>query len=255
MEGCWKLKFEEAFCSQNHRYYSVDEITAIYLKEPDVFASLYRNNLFCPGCQKAKLSYNNASIPYLKSYPNAEHTDSCDLRQSEMSSDDAYAFSQDPASQEVIQRQMQSILQNLLAMSSTGGSIAHQKICNGKSGSKTAALNTVTRKRLARKRIDMPMREEDYDCVKCFYGPVIFRWEKDAQTGKMKILLRHQITKRFLGKLKVSKDVYDHIADNIKGTKEFRCNIVFVAIAEKRSDGRYFTATLRHSTHLLLSKT
>lgn len=245
------MKFEDAFCDRVNRVISIQQAKSKFEKNAEEFAEDFKNNLWCPECRKAQLSFKNASTPYFSTYPNAHHADDCSLKQGELTSGETKQFLEDNKNKSKIVRQVQSLLQVLLQEQPVGSApkskrkshstVAPQKLEKDLNGQG---------KRIPRKRIDTPFCDEDFGCYKLFYGNVNLTWEKDKNAG-YNILLRSMGGKKFLCRIRVTDKVFPHIPNDFYSTKAFDCKIVFLAEIRKAEKG-YGKAYLEWSEYLTL---
>lgn len=250
------MKFEESFCTNKCKTFTIDEIAYIHNMNLKVFANEYKDYLVCPECHKANLSYNNATTPYFRAYPKAIHKEGCSLIQEEMTEKQAIKFIGDKKNNASIIRQMESILAILILDEPEPYPLpkpkCHLRITPNNTESKSNLLYNSTR--FPRKRIDIAFRPEDYDCYKFFYGKVILQWEKDNTKGRYKMLLFHPKTKKMICKILVSNTVYSYIDNKYKFPYKYICNIVFLATFIENKEHAYQTTSLRFGHYLSLIK-
>lgn len=248
------MKFEDAFCTTLNRPITIEEVSYIFQNDRDTFISAIKDSLICPECKNVPLIYNNAATPYFSVYPKAIHSESCTLRQDEMDADEASRFLSDITNKQIIQRQMDSLISQIL-------SEASPKLANPKAAfmqstfSKSSKSKTpVSSKRLSRKRIDLPFREEDFNCEKIFYGRVHLKWEKCSNSSQdaYKILLCHTVKKTLLCKLKITSKVYSYLPSKYKSINELECAVAFVALFSEDSTKHYQATHLKHSERITI---
>lgn len=248
------MKFEEAFSTYDSCLHSIEEIANLYSSNPKKFKVNYNLSFVCPECHIAKLSFNNATTPYFKSYPHAIHADNCELKQNEMSWSVAEKFSDNPDNATLIRRQMNSILNSLLKTNPLSSVALAPKDNTKMSKCTKTIVATTTTKRLPRKRIDLPMNDEDYNRIKYFYGRVSLNWEKDEKNKRYKILLWHREKGKLLCKISVSYTLYGYIPTDFKYPKNYNCNIVFMGTIEKLEGKSYCQGHIRFADRLIVCK-
>lgn len=251
------MKFKDAYCTKLNTLFFIDEITRYYRTDKQFYKDNIEKNLICPECKQAQLAYNNAATPYLSAYPKSEHAEWCSLKQDELDPIQTDTFIRNPKNKEQISRQLESVLTMMLDTVPHASTKAIPK--KSKISSSSSELVTPTkqlRKRIARKRIDLPFTEEDFNCYKLFYGSVRLQWEKEDDMEDYKILLRRQNTsdKRLLCRLWISPKVYYYLPIEFKFPKEFNCNIVFLAKIKNKGK-TYKDARIKISQYLSLTKT
>lgn len=250
------MKFEEAFSTFDDRCHSIDEICMLYNCDMQNFQKNYKGTFYCPLCRQALLSYNNAVTPYFKSYPDSKHAEDCELRQDEMHPSAAQKFVDDPDNNAMIQRQMQSILSSLFKeeKETTTKKPNMQNVVTGGISYTTSAPQVT--KRLGRKHFDLPLRAEDFDCVKYFFGTAHLVWEKAENKGRnyYKILLYHIKERKLLCRILITEKVYEYMMPDYKYPEEYDCKLVFVSKAEEKSGKNYFQTYLSTSKHIQISK-
>lgn len=234
------MKFEEAYHSQKDVNLPLYEITNIFVNEPNIFETQYRHFLFCPECQQAKLSYRNADTPYLSAYPKAQHDLDCTLAQDTVNQAQALRIINDYNNnlevRQEIHRQMDSIMRILLAENNAlpvrENMVQQHNNVNQRHENPNAQQNN--HNRLPRKRIDLMLKDTDYDVYKIFYGNVILRWkEAHSPYHYNKILLYTINTHEFKCQIKVTDKVYAYLSRELKDTNNTQCKIVFIGKLKK----------------------
>lgn len=248
------MKFEEAFSTYDNCLHSIDEIAKLYTSNPKKFKANYNLSFVCPECYMAKLSFNNATTPYFKSYPHSVHDDDCELKQDEMSCSVAERFSDDPDNAPLIRRQMNSILNSLLKTDTVPYITLAQKDNTKMSKCTKNTVALTTTKRLPRKRIDLPINDEDYNRIKYFYGQVLLKWEKDEKNKRYKILLCHREKGKLLCKISVSNTFYGYIPKDFKYPQSYNCNIVFMGTVKKLEGKSYCQGHIRFADRIIVCK-
>ncbi|MEG2073880.1 MAG: hypothetical protein RRY54_03865, partial [Angelakisella sp.] len=177
------MKFEEAYCATYMETYSVDFISDIFAKSPDIFSKNYQGNLYCPECHKAQLSFKNAQSPYFSAYPKAPHEPDCTLKQNTMSVKQSKKFISEEKNKDKIQRQMQSVMLRLFSVvAKPRQTKVYVSTSKPTVTTSTIELPKTETNQLQQKRIDLAFRPGDFGCYKLFYGKVIARWEFDEKT-------------------------------------------------------------------------
>lgn len=247
------MKFEEAYSTFDKENHTIKKIQNIYIKTPITFAENYKESFLCPNCRLAKLQYNNAATPYFSAYPHAKHTPDCYLQQKELSPKSAEFFVQNSQNTTVLLRQMQSIINSLLpshSLSSSKNQVLPTTIAIPSSSHTSKSSQN---KRMTQKRFDLPLRIEDYNCYKYFYGKSRIKWEYDNRIKKHKLLLRNIEDNTFLGRIFITPSVYQYLSKEYKAPLEYSCYIVFAAKLSK-TDKNYFEGTLYRSNHMIITK-
>lgn len=244
------MKFEEAFYLKKNLNIPIYVLTDIFVNHPKLFEMNYRRFLYCPECQQAQLAYNNAKSPYLSAYPNSVHDNDCDLAQNVATHEESrrivYNYNCNPETRENIARQMDSTLRLLLAEKSISyvnqNSPLQHRDCTEQQDNNHNAQQ-VKPPRLPRKRIDLPLKDSDYNTFKIFYGNVILRWKKVEKTGVhsgfYKMLLYTQKENEFKCSIKITETVYSHLPTEYKSISNTLCKIVFIAQLEKSQTELY----------------
>lgn len=247
------MKFEEAYSIYDNETLSIETIKTIYNQDPRAYIENYKFSFFCPECHLAQLSYINAVVPYFRAYPKAKHHENCDLQQDERSRKAAKIFVENDQNITIIQREMQSVLCSLFVSHSKHIPVHHSSSTSKTSSTTTHASHSSRNKRMGRKRIDLPFREEDYNCYKYFYGKAKIKWEYDKKSQKFRLLLRHIETNKFLGRIFVTLPVYGHLPSEYKTPTEYCCGIIFTAEI-KNQEKSYFSTILYNSSYIMITK-
>lgn len=236
------MKFEEAYCSHAKKTLTIQKVAAVYKFDTEEFVKHYKEGLYCPECKEAKLSYNNAAIPYFKTYPKAKHCENCSLRQEEMGAKEIKEYIDSKEGKERAERNIESLMIRLLD-ESTDYRIKGKNIkANEESerpNSSTPLTKSNSRKRFPQKRIDTMLSEEDLDIFKLFYGTVNICWECDNRSNDFKLILRNKTNRKFLCKIRVTTSVYSHINPSYKFEGYRECKIVFLASLKKSKNTVY----------------
>lgn len=242
-----KCKFEDAFCSKSGRIIDIAEVSDLYASNPAEYKKI-SDNLYCPECKKAKLSFVNGSTKYFRTFKGSLHNENCSLIQDLMNVKQTTDFIRNTENRDAILRQITSALTMLF----NDNSKKAIKKTNVTELDETQTITGVStnykkRKRIARKRIDLPFSDEDFNAPKIFYGKVCALWEKE--NNKYKLLLYSLKTKRLLCKIFVTEKVYQYIPEKYKLEKSFKCGISFLANFQKRVE-TYHITNLGHSDYI-----
>lgn len=234
------MKFEEAYHSLQGVNLPLDKITKIFINEPCLYEEQYHHFLFCPECQQAQLSYKNADTPYLSSYPQAHHDIDCSLAQDTVNPVQAKRMIKDYNSNEElrqeIQRQMNSIMRILLAENNNlivrENAVQFHNHIHHQNENPNAQQNN--HQWLPRKRIDLMLKDADYNVYKIFYGNMVLKWKKqDKSSGYYRISLYTVNTNEFKCQIKITDKVYHYLSEEIKNIDNKPCKIVFIGQLEK----------------------
>ena len=244
------MKFEEAYCDYIKRTITLDAITGLYKTNYSLYAKSYKNSFWCPECRKVRLSYNNDTPPYLSAYPNSLHDEYCTYRQDELPSEKVNALVSSRRYMDVIRRQMDSLMHLLFASEppekNVNSTPKHPTLLP-KRPKGTESGNT---QQIPRKRIDTPLRENDYDTYKLFYGDVTLSWEvKDKFCPKNKFVLRDLNNRKFICRICITDKVCPHIPSQFKNTEPYHGKVVFFGKVTRDQSG-YKQNTLEHSSYL-----
>lgn len=250
------MKFEEAYWTKESKLLSIDEITQYFRKDKSFFSSDIKTCLLCPECKKPNLAYNNAATPYLSVYPNSEHELGCSLKQDEMTAKEADRFVDNPENDEMIIRQMENVALTMFDSSKKGGRSSSKSTAVPKTSSSIVKPSLSISKRLARKRIDLKFDEDDFDCIKIFYGTVFVKWENfyriwSGVNEEWHKILMYNKNNKLVCRLEISPRVYYYIPENYKKINNTHCNIVF--LAKFKNKGKTYRETrLRKSDFLIM---
>lgn len=245
-----KCKFEDAFCSKSGRIIDIAEASDLYASNPAEYKKI-SNNLYCPECKKAKLSFVNGSTKYFRTFKGSLHNENCSLSQELMSVKQTADFIANTENRAAILRQIASAMAVLFNDNS-------KRIIKKTNVTELDETQTITgfstnykkRKRIARKRIDLPFSDEDFNAPKIFYGKVCALWEKT--NTKYKLLMYSLKTNKLVCKIFVTEKVYQYIPDKYKFEKSIECAISFLATFQKREEAYHIT-NLEHSDFLKIN--
>lgn len=250
------MKFEEVYYKVENRVLPLYDIEDIYFNSPSEYVNKYKEHLFCPECRIARLSFNNAELPYFSTYPRALHGDDCSLTQDEASAKITTDFLKDKRNLDEISRQINSVVRILLEEKTETNSIKRTiKNTTNNNGSKIVATKKHTHKkpRVPRKRIDIPFRSDDYNVEKIFYGDVLLKWKYYPDEKCYRLLLYHPVKKNFRCSIKITMRVYDHIKE-YKRFDNCVCKVVFIGELNEPKQGHKSNnvgfATLVYSEYL-----
>lgn len=257
------MKFEEAYCTKLNKLLTIDDVTFYYKYDKQFYIQEIKKYLICPECKQPNLEYNNAENPYFSTYPDTKHDINCSLKQKEMSPKQTAKFISNPDNNDIVLRQMDSILTMLMGNCTSKKSVAGDlnkptnQIKNGTKRNSPATMN-----RIPRKRIDVAFSEEDFNCDKLFYGSVHLKWEKGKRTinGKVeeyyKILLygTKKNNTKLLARLRITQKVYNFLPNNYKIPNEYNCKIVFLANFPIQRKKEYQTTSIKTSQMIILEK-
>lgn len=250
------MKFEEAYWKKEDKNLSIDEITGNFRSNKSFFSSDIKDCLFCPVCQKPNLAFNNASTPYLSTYPNSEHAAGCRLIQDELSPKRADKIVSNPKNKDIIIRQMEYVFLTLFDSSTKTGKSSSKSISFPKSSHSFAKEHKTTSKRFSWKRIDLSFNVDDFDCFKIFYGTVFVKWETDYHTSDGIIEEWHKILmynkkEKMVCRLEISPRVYSYIPETYKKINNTNCKITF--LAKFKNNGKtYRKSSLINSEFLMM---
>lgn len=249
------MKFETAYHNAKHCSFRPDQIASIQIISMSDYVKDYKDYFVCPECYQAKLAFVNARTPHFRSYPESLHKEGCSIAQEEM---DAQTFNGElkNAKETTIAREMDSILITLLSKREKQNNTASKNNLKQVSSHPSKHKKPISkRKRPPRKRIDLPLNDEDFDCYKFFYGDVNLTWEDSSDGTYKKILLFSPETKKLLCKIKVTNLVYFYIPEEYKQPKKFSCHIVFLAkIPYPLNDRSYYSCFLQLGQYIKLVK-
>lgn len=224
------MKFEEAYCETTKMQLTINEAKELFMETPIAFAERIKGHLFCPECKQPRLAFHNAQTPYFSTYPLEEHQADCTLRQEELSRDAAAAYVNSKFNFQEIKRQIDSLIV-LLGADTQYMNVKDKKgTKKDENAAKADDIYKRKKKRLPRKRIDVALTDDDYDCYKLFYGAVSLIWEKDEKRPERnKLLIRTQDGRRFLCRVIVRPQEFAFVPSEYKKSGQFLGKIVFLA--------------------------
>lgn len=250
------MKFDEAYCETDMKTYTIEEISRLYNLHLDIFVKEYKDHFLCPECHTASLTFVNASIPYFRTYPNSKHLDDCFLKQEEMDQAQLKNYLADKDNTDSVNRQIQNALASLFVNNQEFNSDKEAGHMAYTSASPRSFESIYERKRIPRKRIDLPFREEDFDCTKIFYGTVNLQWLKAKHSNSYKLILSSPTAHKRLCILAVTEKVYMNLNPTYKNQDFYLCNIAFLSEfqKERNESNNPLFSFLRTSQYLVIEK-
>ena len=265
--GCHTVKFEEAFHSETGSLIAIQEIEKIYKLHPKVFAKKYNDNLYCPECRQARLTYVNRVSPYYRTFKQSIHSIDCTLAQDVMDKQVIKTFVENPNNNDQIAHQLDRVIRTCLKNNDFPKGCLRKTQSISDENSNSVITNTTTRNsnRIPQKRIDnfnpkKSDRSEFLDCYKLFYGIVNIKWEsvKTESDIYYKLLLYSQNAPLLICRIRVSQAVYQWIDPSYRSLQNKVCYVSFLAKFASSYDEKptgnitksYLSTTLLHSNYL-----
>ena len=249
------MKFEEAYVKPLDKIIDINELSLISRTDILNFATI-RKQLYCPECRKAQLAYVSGNIPHLRTFPDAKHEEVCSLRQEELSGTALKLLLQQGHTQRV-EKEIENVLFIMLEnrvqkQVQKNDSTLSNKNRTIKGSARACTLN----KRIPRKRIDLPMNDDDFGIPKIFYGQVFLRWKKKINTdnGYMLLLFSKPEDEEAVCLLNISPAVYSYLPKPYKKQSVAYCKILFFGEVKKtynhKTGNSFICSTIRIDKHL-----
>ena len=231
-------KIEEALVQSLNRIVFVKKLTNLKFSNETAFEKI-KDDLYCPECYQAQLTFvSRHSGPYLKTKNNSLHDENCSLQQNVMSDKERKEY-MSASTIDVINDDVEK-LRKLLNEKQI--STNTQRNIHVDAEEKEEKGTHKQKKVMPRKRIDLPLSEDDYDVIKYFYGKVNIRFVPldDYDFSLLKIMSLDD--KETYLTIKITNNVYQYLdrklLNNINNTDFFYLGSIYKKNDENRSTAR-----------------
>ncbi|MCI9642482.1 MAG: hypothetical protein HFJ98_06815 [Eubacterium sp.] len=231
-------KIEEAFVKSLNRIFFVKKISKFKFTNETEFEKI-KDDLYCPECYQAQLTFvARHSGPYLKTKNNSSHGEDCSLQQNVMSDKERKEY-MSTCTIDVINDDVEKLRKFL--NDKPISTDAPQNIEND-ADEKEDVKPLNRKKNMPRKRIDLPLSEDDYDVIKYFYGKVNTRFvHLDAYDLSLLKIMSLDNTETYLT-IKITKNVYQYMdrkfLTDMDNTDFFYLGSIYKKKDENRSTAR-----------------
>lgn len=245
-------KIDEAYCITTKETITANDLLRIELSNPTRYAIQFQSNLLCPSCRKASVTLVHKARPFFRTFPNAMHSDDCDLAQDEMSREETLSFIHDQPDQEEISRQINRLFGRLLCDAAGEGNYS---VTHSVESTPSAAQRQSGRKRkyISQRNITSQLENDDIDIYKLFYGRVKIKWEDDQKGEGKRLLLWDPKKKRMICRIWVNKKVLAHLHPSIYRNTNDLCCVVFLGKLMTVKDRGYYHCVLERSDYLKIA--
>ena len=224
-------KIEEAYICKLNKKISINELIELRHNNIELLDCL-KNELLCPICKEAKLSFIfRKSTPYLKTKNGEKHQKNCILNQPVMTENERKNFI-DTAKPITIIKQLEKINNLLLGNKSSKQSIGD---------SSEQHYQRSNKKIIPHKRIDYCLDNDDLDTIKYFYGKVNIRWSYDNSKNNYWLNVLSVNNKINYCNIKITANVYLHL-DRLYLQEYNNINFVYLGKIKKYNNKNYSTA-------------
>ncbi|MDB8578746.1 hypothetical protein PNU84_11240 [Turicibacter sanguinis] len=250
--GRRKVKFDEFFFSEDAKLYSFEES----LEDIVLNREFYRDKMYCPECEEAKLSFHDAKTPYLSKFPSSHHGEGCSYSYAIASKKKAVEYYENDTNDESIQRKLKSCINILSSTISEKSNLEKNDMStkNKKARRFTFEDYDGTRLMLRKKRISRGLKNfSNYKEPVLFYGNVYIYWH---HSDRYKYIHLKDNKGELICSIKISDKVYEYLDNDIKLlTGDFR-RVAFISKMEKKDAGKriFNNCKLKRSTHLIVEK-
>lgn len=260
------LRFPDASVIRNSHFImniTADKLADIQNRDILSYENDYRNNLYCPECNKAKLFLRNGTekIPHFSQSKNSFHDDDCSLNFDRISSKKLQIMYNDNPDEYEIHNRLKKIIGLFFRNNKTGSSplvVSVPKKKKGSSSSSGIVEETHVKASIPR-RLVTSLRDEDLNKIKIFYGEVYIQWVKAPNSSLWNLRMYkgyNEHSKKFFG-LCCNLIVTEKVHNCIKKTPSYICNqhcyiAFFGEIKENKSKNNksYYNCLLKHSEFL-----
>ena len=236
------MKFGEAFEKGTGKSYLVEELEEILKKNGKLSEDLY-----CPYCKSAMLTYVDANPFHLRTCKGKMHEDSCILDKEEMSLTQTKKIVD--AKGETLKNAMKGFLKLLNRESTKSSNDTIIDMISMKVNSDKKKTKNKTVKIYKNNRITNGVREEYCNSHQFFYG--IAKYEVVINKDKYELHLLKDKNKEKICILKITKKVYEHLDEEKKkiiNNGEGHINICFVGTIKKDKE---FICIIENSQYIL----
>ena len=242
------MKFEEAYVDLIDEEITIEDVANIYKRDFLQFQRL-QEHLYCPECRTAQLAFVSSKVCYFRSFPNSEHIEDCSFRQSMMNKKETKEFVSLPQNIDVLKRQLKNLILRLHTSKVTSPKRHNINSASNRRVEKNNLIVTLQKKTMCfpQKRIDLPLKEDDYDIIKFFYGKVYCKWETDKEGEGYKLLVYTALHERLRCRIHITGKVYKYLPDEFKFVGKRLCNLAFVAELKEEPSKTYCKTNLIHS--------
>lgn len=254
-----KVKYEDAYCAKENKTYSIEEVAAVFHKDPARFGSIFEGNMLCPYCRCVHFSFVNAKHPHFRGYPLEEHRVDCyfatELMQPEEVDSLVESLQANSVEEAIIVRQIERMLIQFFKNNSDNVVLNTIHPMNNLNAELYATKAKGEKRMIPQKQINSEFLQEDFNIFKIFYGKVNIEWERDSVAGEYRLLIRKIISRHFICRLRISEQVYHHLEDSCKVPRRYNAFIVFFTrLVKPYPDARWYTGKLRRSTLLSINR-
>lgn len=260
------LRFPDASVIRNSHFImniTADKLADIQNRDILSYEKDYRNNLYCPECNKAKLFLRNGTekIPHFSQSKNSFHDDDCSLNFDRISSKKLQIMYNDNPDEYEIHNRLKKIIGLFFRNNKTGSSPLVVSVSKKKKGSSSSSgiVEETHVKASIPRRLVTSLRDEDLNKIKIFYGEVYIQWVKTQNCSLWNLRMYkgyNEHSKKFFG-LCCNLIVTDKVHNYVKKTPSYICNqhcyiAFFGEIEENKSKNNkaYYNCLLKRSEFL-----
>ncbi len=225
-------KIEEAMIKPLNKKVTLNDLIELNLSDKDLFETI-STELYCPECFQAKLIFaaGKKISPYLKTKQLEKHDENCQYIQNLMNDKEREKFVNNSKPKDIFNDIEQ--LRKLLDESYSSKTISESL---NKADRK---YNYSNEKRMPRKRIDLPLEEDDYDVFKYFYGKVNTKFVVLEKYGYSLLKIMSLDNKTTYLSIRISNNVYLYLdevfTEDLKNTDFFYLGKIYKYNNQNRS--------------------
>lgn len=248
------------YCINNNEMLELHVLEEEFYRNKQETKNRYRGQLLCPGCRQVRLSIkensNNNSI-YLAAYPNSHHSENCEYLLNSATKRELKVF-YDQISPDRAEKMLEHILEDRVAVVNPPHNQNLNDDVNKDEGDNYKLTNeNGTRKYLPRRSLQLRKMEES-DHLVMYYGECRLFIAQGKWDNFYLRIFRNDETTNFLCSLKIPKNVFNYLSDEINFIpceKDLDVNnsmensvlarIAFISTIEKKSS--FFDGKITHS--------
>jgi hypothetical protein len=246
------------YCMYNNEVLELHVLEEEFYKNKQVTRNKYRGQLLCPGCQQVRLSIKEDSNGiYLAAYPNSHHTENCEYLLNSATKRELKVF-YDQIAPDRAEQMLERILEDRVAvLNLPQNQNPNDDVDEDDDGNYELTNENGTRKYLPRRSLQLRKMEES-DHLVMYYGECRLFIAQGKWDNFYLRIFRNDETTNFLCSLKIPKNVFNYLSDEINFIpceKDLDVNnsmensvlarIAFISTIEKKSS--FFNGKITHS--------
>lgn len=256
-------KFKEIYSAKFDEIIPISEIFLAAAEKSTRYANDFKDQMFCPECRKAELTYAHTTKGYIKTKCGSEHSIDCSMspekQEREHINHRVVHDMQSDEANEILNNRLHSIFDSTINAANSANNQQKYKTTEGKSFTKNNQQNNKHSRtiadRIPRKKIDESLaKPENHGIFMFFYGDVMFKWQNEIDDDGAHLckICSHK-TDKSLCVIKFSKKVYSHLNPDYYNIDNQYCHVAFLAKLHKSTEYRKYNTSLLRSDKIIIT--